>query len=89
MKSYLKARREWEEEHRVAGEVISPRNIETEDEEEEKLLGVKRPCKAVILMDEFKEIVDRHIGRKCSPILDIIAWHIHRIDDDVITFTKN
>jgi len=62
MKIYLKARKEWEEEHRVAG-VISPRTIESDNEEEEKLLGVKRPCKAVILMDEFKELVDRHIGR--------------------------
>lgn len=61
MKIYLKARKEWEEEHRVTG-MISPRTIESDNEEEEKLLGVKRPCKAVILMDEFKELVDRHIG---------------------------
>jgi len=43
--------------------MISPKMIESDNEEEEKILGVKRPCKAVILMDEFKELVDIHIGK--------------------------
>lgn len=40
-------------------------------------------------MDELVDIIDKNIGREFSPVLDIIAWHLHRVTDDVITFTKN
>ena len=34
-------------------------------------------------------MVDIHIGKNCSPLLDIIAWNIQRTTNDIITFTKN
>ena len=92
MKVYLKYRKEREEAARAVVIIMSPRQLEDEEddlEEEGKVGQIKKPAAALILQDEFISMIDTHIGKDCSPLLDIIAWNIHRTTNDIITFTKN
>jgi len=87
MTTYLKARKDWDEAAKQVGKV--PIQYDSDDSEEERVTGIKRPYKAVIHLDEFVKVIDQHIGNKFCPILDIVSWHLQRVDDNIITYTKN
>ena len=61
---------------------------ESEDTDESRVKEKREKEYAQIFKKDYIDIVNEAIGPDESPILDIIAWHIHRASYDVIRFNE-
>ena len=60
-----------------------------EKKREQQFTGKKQEKEyAELDKHEYIDIVNRDLGADQSPILDIIAWHIHRASYEIIQFNE-
>ena len=48
----------------------------------------KHKQKPKLFLEDYTKIIDQHFGKDQSPILDIIAWHIHQVTYDIIQYNQ-